>query len=626
MAKGVIVLVVVIFFVAGLSFSAESPAYPAGIKNTNNKNVPLTPEEALQKITVPEGFAVTLFAGEPNVAQPISMSFDDRGRIWVAECYSFEHAGGPWRAANQQAWDRILIFEDNGDGRFKSRKVFMESIQNLTSILPGFGGIFACSTPNLVFIPQKADDTPAGPPEILLTGWNKGGIGHCVFNGLTWGPDGWIYGMQGIQGESQVGKPGSDERVKFNGGVWRYHPTKKIFEVVAEGTVNPWGLDFDEHGQGFFTNCVLGHLWHLIPGAHYQRMYGNDYTPNTYGQLKCCSDHVHYGGGPWEKSGTGKANEQAGGGHAHSGAMIYLGDNWPATYRNSIFMNNIHGHRVNNDVLERKGAGYTGKHAPDFMISSDPWFRGISLKYGPDGGVYVSNWSDTGECHGKTGIHRTSGQIFKIVYGTPKVPPANFDIAKHTDAELVALQLSRNDWFVRQARLNLQQRAAEGIDLTAAHKLLHDMFASNPDVTRKLRALWALQVSGGLDEKTLLEKLDHEDEHIRGWAIRFLAEDRKPSEATVKKWALLAAKDNSPMVRLFLAAALQRMPVEHRIEIAMGLAGWAQDADDAQIPLMIWYGIEPLVGSDSKAGARLLAGTKIPLLRQYIARRIASKK
>src|SRR5262249_2555789 len=140
------------------------------------------------------------------------------------------------------------------------------------------GGIFALCAPHLLFFPfPKGEDKP-GDPIVLLDGFSTK-AGHNIVNGLTWGPDGWLYGRHGILAESKVGKPGTPEkdRVKINCGIWRYHPTRKVFEVVCHGTTNPWGLDFDEHGEGFFTNSVIGHLWHMIPGARYQRMYGQDY-------------------------------------------------------------------------------------------------------------------------------------------------------------------------------------------------------------------------------------------------------------------------------------------------------------------------------------------------------------
>ncbi len=208
---------------------------------------------------------------------------------------------------------------------------------------------------------------------------------------LKWGPDGWLWGCNGILSNSRVGKPGTPEnqRVAINCGVWRYHPTRAVFEAVAHGTTNPWGLDFDDLGEAFITNCVIPHLFHVVPGAHFQRMFGEDLAPNRYALMETCADHIHWAGGLWTDSREGKGKHgEAGGGHAHVGAMIYLGDNWPDRYRNDVFTCNIHGKRINRDRLERRGSGYVARHEPDFLMANDTWFRGLELKYGPDGAVY----------------------------------------------------------------------------------------------------------------------------------------------------------------------------------------------------------------------------------------------
>src|SRR5262249_55237623 len=162
----------------------------------------------------------------------------------------------------------------------------------------------------------------------------------------SWGPDGWLYGCQGILAQSLVGGPVTPpgNRVPMNCGIWRYHPVTKVFEVVAHGTTNPWGIDWNDVGEAFFSNCVIGHLWHLIPGAHYERMFGNDFNPFVYGLIGATSDHLHWGGGHWTSSRGGEGKHDiAGGGHAHCGTMVYLGDNWPAQYRDTFFTFNIHG-------------------------------------------------------------------------------------------------------------------------------------------------------------------------------------------------------------------------------------------------------------------------------------------
>src|SRR5262249_19674820 len=318
--------------------------------------------------------------------------------------------------------------------------------------------------------------------------------------GLRRAPDGWLSRRPGILDTSRGGPPGPPDgkRVPINCGIWRYHPTRKVFEAVAHGTTNPWGLDYDDHGQMFFTNNVNGHLWHVIPGAHYKRMYGEDLRPHLYGLLDQHADHQHWDASKaWSDSRDGKGEHgKRGGGHSHVGAMFYLGDNWPDQYRNTIFMCNTPGRRLNNDRLVRSGSGYVGVHGADFLFANDPWFRGIDLRYGPDGGVYISDWTDLGECHDHDGVHRTSGRIYKVTYGKPR-PPQKIDVARLSDAELVKLQLHKNDWFVRAARRNLQERAAAGQDMKAVHAALHALLDGQRDVPRKLRALWALYVTGG---------------------------------------------------------------------------------------------------------------------------------
>ncbi|HEV8058353.1 MAG TPA: PVC-type heme-binding CxxCH protein [Gemmataceae bacterium] len=592
------------------------------VSSSASADEPLPPKVAPGRMTLPEGFQATLFVGEPDVVQPIAFTFDDRGRLWVVECLSYPK----WTTA-KEGTDRVLIFEDTkGDGHFDKRTVFYDKGANLSGIAVGFGGVWLCSSPNLIFIPDREGrDKPDGPPVVVLDGWNLKEAGHNIFSNLCWGPDGWLYGCNGIQSNSRVGKPGTPdaERVFLNCGVWRYHPTKGTFEAVAHGTTNPWGLDFDDYGQAFITNCVIKHLWHVVPGAHFQRMYGEDANPYFYGLLESCADHIHWGGGKWTDSRiTTPTNDAAGGGHAHVGAMIYLGNNFPESYRNGLFTCNMHGNRVNHDSLERLGSAYVAHHAKDFLLANDPWFRGLSIQYGPDGGVFVSDWTDTGECHNHVLVDQTNGRIYKVVYGNPA--PWHGDLAKLSDHELVGLQLHHNDWFVRHARLILQERAAAGKLEKEVPLELRKMLQEQPDATRKLRALWALHVIGAANQELLTTLLDDPSEYLRGWAIRLLVEDRQPADATLSKFANMAARDPSAWVRLALASALQRTPAAGRWSIAEALIAHEEDNADAYLPLMDWYGIEPLVAADPVRFLGLIAHAKMPLVREYIARRLAS--
>ena len=389
---------------------APAPPFTADVV----KFAGLKPEQAAKEMTVPAGFEVTLFAGEPDVQQPIAMAIDDRGRLWIAEAYSY-----PNRVPDAEARDRILIFEDsNGDGRFDKRKVFIDQLNLVSGLELGFGGVWVGAAPNLLFIAdQNGDDVPDAKPQVMLDGWGYQDS-HETLNSFIWGPDGWLYGCHGVFTHSQVGKPGTpdNERVPINAGIWRYHPVRHQFEVFAQGTSNPWGVDFNDRGQAFLTACVIPHLYHVIQGARYERQGGQHFNPYTYNDIKTIAVHRHYvGGNP--HGGNGRS-DSAGGGHAHAGAMIYLGGSWPEEYRDQIFMNNIHGARINEDVLKQRGSGYVGDRAPDFLFANDAWSQILYLTYGPDGSVYMIDWYDKNQCHhgNAAGHDRTNGRIFKIRY------------------------------------------------------------------------------------------------------------------------------------------------------------------------------------------------------------------
>jgi putative membrane-bound dehydrogenase-like protein len=579
----------------------------------------LSPEHAVARMKVPEGFRVTLVAGEPQLIKPIAMTTDDRGRLWVVESHSYPN----WLTReDQQGHDRVLILEEREAGRW-DMKVFWDRGRNLSGIALGFGGVWLCATPNVLFVPiEPGKDAPAGPPRVVLDGWDLRAK-HNVFNGLAWGPDGWLYGCNGILSNSLVGPPGTpkERRTALNCGVWRYHPTRRQFEVVASGTTNPWGIDFDDYGELFITNCVIKHVFHIAPGGHYERMYGQDLRPHCYGLMPSCADHIHWGGGDWTSSRGGQGSHDApGGGHAHAGAVVYLGDNWPAEYRNRILMCNIHGNRINQDTLERHGSGYLAHHAPDFLLANDPWFRGLGLQAAADGGVFVSDWHDTGECHNYDKVH-PSGRIYKITYGSPVRRAV--DLTPLEDAALVRLQEHRDDWQVRHARRLLQERAAAGKLSAAVRSDLLRQYHAATGAPRRLRALWALCAVGGVDTNFLLGVTKAKEAPLRTWAVRLLTEER-PAAKVVQHLSEMAKREEHAAVRLALAGALQRLPLDDRWGIAEALSGHGEDATDENLPLMLWYAVEPLVAAAPDRAASLIPRCRFPLVRQNIARRIAS--
>lgn len=635
-------LLAMMLFVASNSF-VVADEFPPIVNSQNPNEHPPTPEEATAKITVPDGFNVTLFAGEPNVHQPIDMTFDDKGRIWVAECFTYTS-----RKYDVNHKDRIIILEDTDhDGRFDKRRVFWDQGSALTSVLIGFGGVWILNNGKLAWIPdENRDDIPDGPPVTKLDGFNVDDIGHNIVNGLMWGPDGWLYGRHGITTSSKPGTPETPpyDRKEINCSIWRFHPVTQRFEALTHGTTNPWGLDYNDVGEFFFTNNVIGHAWHMIPGAHYKRMFGADFNPHIYELMDQHADHYHWDTGKnWTDSREGKgASDELGGGHSHCGGMIYLGDNWPDEYRGNLFMCNTHGRRVNRDIPVREGSGYIIKHGKDFMFANQPWFRGVNLMYGPDGGVYISDWTDLGECHDHDGVHRTSGRIYKITHGKPNKVDPNLDLQKLSNKELVDLQGHKNDWYVRHARRILQERQLAGDNFDGVHMMLSNMLKSTLTVPQKLRALWALYATDGISHQKLLELTKHENEYIRANAIKLIVDQYElgdhviPNDktreviSTSNRFREMAKEDDSAFVRLCLISALQRIPdrvpsgfrMGTRWELARELVRREDNVDDHNIPLMIWYGIEPACAEqNSILPFVFLRDTKIPKLKTFIARR-----
>ena len=583
---------------------------------------PFAPLEAARTMQVPEGFKVTLFAGEPDIRQPVGFCIDDRGRLWVAEANNYPDKEGGKR-------DRIVILEDtDGDGRHDKRIVFYDKLEYVSGVEVGFGGAWVMSIPNFYFIPDADyDGVPDGEPVVLLDGFGTHANSHTIANGFAWGPDGWLYGTHGITNWSLPGKPGTPKtkRRRFEGGAWRYHPVRHEWEAFATGTTNPWGVDWNEYGHAFVSNCVNPHLFHVIQGAHYEPDRNRPTGRFAYERIPTIADHLHFTNTKTIRAGIGTPEEDvAGGGHAHSGTMVYLGDNWPVKYRGDVFMNNIHGRRINHDRLSRNGSGYTASHAPDLMRAADPWFVGVTLAYGPDGGVYVSDFSETGECHHRHNTRKQTGRIYKITYGKPK--PWRGDIGKLGSVELAKLQSHPNEWFVRHARRVLQERADSTLGQAAIQSELNRLLSSSSDTIQRLRSLWVLHGIGELTAKRLAELLRDPDEHLRAWAIQLLCENKRPSGAVLDEFLRLAKSDESPVIRLYLASAMQRLPLVKRVPVLTALLARAEDATDANLPLMYWYATEPVVAADNKAAVQLLAACKLPKVRQFITRRMATKE
>ena len=291
---------------------------------------------------------------------------------------------------------------------------------------------------------------------------------------------------------------------------------------------------------------------------------------------------------------------------------------------------------MNRERLERRGSGYVGRHESDLLQVEDPWFRGIDVIQGPEGGVYIADWSDTGECHEHDGVHRSSGRIFRITHGRPgrlSLP----DFTRSSVLDLARLALDPNEWVSRAARKALSFQAGTA-EVAKATDFLESVVRDDGSDHRSLRALWALNALGQASPDRLLGMMRSKNEHLRSWAVRMLAEgmevnpeagpvrsNYKPAlqKQVVARWMEMAREDSSPRVRLYLGSALQRLPAAERATTAAALVGHGEDASDHNIGLMLWYAVEPLGDALPEGLVHVAEVSRIPVVRRYAARRLA---
>lgn len=580
----------------------------------------------LNSMSLNPGFVAERIVAEPDLHQPIAFTFDEKGRIWAIEAHSY-----PEKRADGEGIDKIMIFEDqDGDGTFESRKVFMEGLNLASGLEIGYGGVWIGAAPELLFVPDaNGDDIPDSEPIILLDGFGYQDT-HETLNSFIWGPDGWLYGNQGVFNYASIGKPGSTdaERIPLSAGVWRYHPIHHEFEIFAHGGSNQWGLDFNESGELFMTQCRSrwggGPTTHIVQGGHYWNQANRGHADFVSGRsresLSAFPNYLmasaRYGHG---EGGAGKPGSRAVyGGHSQVGAMIYLGDNWPAEYRNRLFSHNLHGHQLNQQINLPEGSGYNTIHAGrDILYCPDPAYVAVDLKYGPDGAVYFSDWVDTQHCHNPNSEQwdRGNGRLYRLSWAET-FQPAKVNLATATDIDLAELQLHANDWHVRMGRRLLHERATNGTIEAKAADRLQEIAFTHSDATRRLRALWAIHAIGGLSDKVALRLLEDDDPYVRAWTIQLMSDEAAPSKRVIDRFKVLAKKDPSPIVRRYLASATQRLPASEQWDILASLSQKDDDANDRYLPQMIWFGLGPLMKEDPERGFKIAQSSAMPLLQQ----------
>ena len=574
---------------------------------------------------LPEGFSARVVASEPMIRQPVSISFDARGRLWVLQYLQYPNYAGLKPVKQDQylrtIWDRVpeppphgpkgldritILFDPDENGVFRQSKDFVTGLNIASGFCLGNGGVFVAQPPYLLYYADKNhDDVPDGDPEVLLSGFGMDDT-HSLANSLQFGPDGWLYGAAGSTSTCRIKNPANPKEViEFQQGIWRYHPRTKVFELFSEGGGNTYGLDFDEHGQ-----LIAGTNWggfamlHQMQGAYYVKgfaKHGPLHNPHTYGYF----DHVPY--------------TSFKGGHVTCGGIVYQSDAYPKEFRNQYIAANLLSNAIYWHRLEPVKASFKASHGGTIVEGNDPWFRPVDCLQGPDGCVYVVDFYDRRAAHldPVDNWDKTNGRIYRIEFkGGPK--HKSFNLRDLNSSQVAEFLRHENVWWRRAARDLLIERQDKSV-----HPKLRKWLLTETGQWA-VEALWTLYATDGWMERDFDSVGNHSNEYVRAWAVRFLVDDGIVPTQIEDTLRQMAASEKSAAVLAQLACSARRLPPAEAVALTSPIMDNPLTGDDPHLPLLTWWALEYANTADKTDTVRFPYSDR-PKLRDFYSERVARR-
>jgi putative heme-binding domain-containing protein len=591
---------------------------PRGVMSDGSSLTPA--QEAVTQFRMHAGLQIDLVASEPAVSQPLFLSWDSRGRMWVVQYRQYQFPAGLKVTKYDQhlravfdkvpeppplgvsGKDVISVFEDTDqDGVYDTHQDVITGLNIASSVQTGHGGVWVLNPPYLLFYPDTdGDDVPDGVPEVHLSGFGLQDT-HSVANSLLWGPDGWLYGANG---STTIGTVSSavTKGVGFEGQcIWRYHPDTREFEIYAEGGGNTFSLEIDSKGRVFSgTNGGGTRGFYYPQGSYSSKNWGkhgpltNPYAFGFFHQMQCVGDDRRF--------------PQA--------FMIYEGGLLPEEYDGNVIAPNAMVNLIWNSKRISDGSTYRTEDLENLTESPDRWFRPVYGGVGPDGSIYIADWYDTRLSHVSPfdDWHKESGRVYRIF---PEGSPPRYALGDlHTcPAEALLESLAHpNKWVRQRAVLELGWRG---------EKQLLPQLESLVEASNSLEALWAINLLGELSTERAARWIKSDDEHIRRWVVRAMGDRHEGIAAFVE----LARNESSVQVRSQLAATAKRIPSPIGLAVVRELLSHSEDVNDAHMPLMIWWALEAHADAWPQVEALFSDAQvwQLPLVQQAIAGRIMQR-
>ncbi|MBI5771535.1 MAG: c-type cytochrome [Verrucomicrobia bacterium] len=600
-------------FLGAIACFAAQPAGPAandevrkvmetfvGRGAMNDGSRARSPTEAMAALKLRDGLAIDLIASEPAVMQPLYLSFDSRGRLWVAQYIQYQFPAGLRVTAYDQhlraqfdkvpeppprgvkGVDKITIFEDrDGDGVYETHRDVITGLNIASAAIKGAGGIWVMNPPYLLFYRDaNDDDLPDGDPEVCLSGFGLEDT-HSVASSLAFGPDGWLYGATGSTTTGNVSSAVT-KNVRWSGQhIWRYHPQTKVFEIYAEGGGNTMSLEIDAQGRFFSGTNGTDRGMHYEQGMSGVKTFGkhgpsaNPYAFGYFDHMVTQSDRKRFS----------------------QTLVVYDGDLMADRFAGKFVAPNSLQNMVYVSARVSDTSTFKAIDEAPLITSNDRWFRPVDIKVGPDGALWIADWYDARLSHVSPidDWSKGDGRIYRVRPAGVAPKPAKFDLHRAPVSELLAYLGHANKWFRRQAALELAWRGERGALPELAKR------ARDTNNTHAFDALSALHMLGGLDDKLAAELLRHPDPYVRRWVVRCVGDAGAVSAPAAAALRALARDETQAEVRTQLLASAKRLPAAAGLAIARVMLERDADAADKRLPLLLWWVLEARAETDRSA-------------------------